>query len=92
MTFITTGAITVFDPSALASAVLPSFNYLDLAFFYDLFENVQLRAGVNNVFDVDPPIVPGFTPSPTGNQNGFTYPGNYDTAGRFIFTGINVRF
>ena len=87
-----TGAITVFDPSALASAVLPSFNYLDLAFFYDLFDNVQLRAGVNNVFDVDPPIVPGFTPSPTGNQNGFTYPGNYDQAGRFIFTGINVRF
>ncbi len=88
----TTGAITPTDPTTSASASLPAVSYLDLAVFYDLFENVQLRAGVNNIFDVDPPIVPGFGPSPTGNQSANSYPGNYDLSGRFIFTGINVRF
>jgi len=87
-----TGAITVVDPATLASAVLESESYLDLAVFYDLFENVQLRAGVNNIFDNDPPITPQFVPSPTGNNSANSYPGNYDLAGRFIFTGINVRF
>lgn len=88
----TTGAVTPVASGALASASLPAQSYLDLAVFYDLFENVQLRAGVNNVFDNDPPIVPAFGPSPTGNQSANSYPGNYDLAGRFIFTGINVRF
>ncbi len=87
-----TGDITPVADGVLASATLPAVSYLDLAFFYDLFENVQLRAGVNNVFDVDPPFVPGFGPSPTGNQSANSYPGNYDLGGRFIFTGINVRF
>lgn len=88
----TTGAITTVDPGTLASAELDAESYVDLAVFYDLFDNVQLRAGVNNVFDNDPPIVPGFGPSPTGNQSANSYPGNYDLAGRFIFTGINIRF
>ena len=87
-----TGAITTVDPTTSASAHLESESYLDLAFFFDVFENVQLRAGVNNVFDNDPPIVPSFGPSPTGNQSANSYPGNYDLSGRFIFTGINVRF
>ncbi len=87
-----TGVITAADPNVLASASLDSESYLDLSAFWDLTESVQLRAGVNNVFDNDPPIVPGFGPSPTGNNSANSYPGNYDLAGRFIFTGINVRF
>lgn len=88
----TTGAVTPVADGVLASASLPAQSYVDLAVFYDLFENVQLRAGVNNVFDNDPPIVPAFGPAPTGNQSANSYPGNYDLAGRFIFTGINIRF
>ncbi len=86
-----TGAITVFTPGTLASAKLPSQNYFDVAAFWDIAENVRIRAGVNNLFDVDPPIVPGFGPSPTGNQTSESF-NNYDTEGRFIFTGINIRF
>ncbi len=87
----TTGAITVFAPGTLASATLPSQSYFDLAASWDIAENVRLRAGVNNVLDTDPPIVPGFGPSPTGNQTSESF-NNYDTEGRFIFTGINIRF
>jgi outer membrane receptor protein involved in Fe transport len=87
-----TGAVTPVDPTTSASAILESESYLDLAFFYDLTENVRLRAGVNNVFDNDPPVVPSFGPAPTGNQSANSYPGNYDLAGRFIFTGINIQF
>ncbi len=87
-----TGAITTFAPSALASASLDSESYIDLAAFWDIAENVRLRAGVNNVLDNDPPIVPSFGPSPTGNQSANSYPGNYTLSGRYIFTGINIRF
>lgn len=88
----TTGVITPFAASALASASLDSESYVDLAAFWDIAENVRLRAGVNNVFDNDPPIVPTFGPGATGNASANSFPGTYTLAGRYIFTGINVRF
>ncbi len=86
-----TGAITL-DTASFA-AEIPSFSYFDVAAFWDVAENVRLRAGVNNLLDRDPPLVPGFaTVGPTGNSSGNTYPGNYDVIGRFIFVGANLRF
>jgi iron complex outermembrane recepter protein len=86
-----TGALTLFGPGALASETLPAQSYFDVAAFWDIAENVRLRAGVNNLFDTDPPIVPSFGPGSTGGGTAESF-GNYDTAGRFIFTGVNIRF
>jgi outer membrane receptor for ferrienterochelin and colicin len=37
---------------------VPAYNYFDLAATYSLFNhNLNLRAGVNNIFDVNPPMV-----------------------------------
>ena len=67
-----------------------SFNYIDFAAIYPVNENVTLRAGVNNVFDVEPPLTSSAGPSIFGNGN--TFPGVYDALGRFVFAGATVTF
>lgn len=62
--------------------------YLDLAATWNVLESTQLRLGVNNVFDKEPPLLPG---APAGSANGNAYP-NYDMLGRYIFMGVNVSF
>jgi outer membrane receptor protein involved in Fe transport len=52
---------------------------------------LDLRFGVNNIFDRDPPIVDNANlPGIIGNGN--TFPQVYDFAGRYIFAGASVRF
>ncbi len=63
-------------------------NYFDLAFNYDLNENVDLRLGVNNLFAVQPPTS---TNVGTGTGNNNTYPGLFDV-NRFIFVGAKLNF
>ncbi len=65
-----------------------TFNYIDLSANLQVTESVNLRAGVNNVLDNDPPL---FTSAGTGTGNGNTFPGTYDI-GRFMFVGMNIRF
>ena len=65
-----------------------TFNYIDLSANLQVTESVNMRAGVNNIFDNDPPF---FTSSGTGTGNGNTFPGTYDI-GRFMFVGLNIRF
>jgi outer membrane receptor protein involved in Fe transport len=74
-------------------------NYIDLAATYTLFEMVNLRAGVNNVFDKDPPLTtagnanrPGSSLCPAGPCNGNTYPGAWDALGRYIWAGATIDF
>jgi outer membrane receptor protein involved in Fe transport len=53
-----------------------------------------MHAGVNNVFDKDPPIVDSnsFGISAPAFGNGNTYPQVYDSLGRTIFIGITADF
>ena len=64
-------------------------HYIDLSARYELSEQMSLRAGVNNVFDKEPPIssVVGTAPG-----NGNTYPTVYDALGRYLFVGATVDF
>jgi len=90
-----TGAITTFSDAGngnLTSAVLESQSYLDLAVFWDATDNIQLRFGVNNVLDNDPPLVPSFGPSPTANVEGNTVAGVFESAGRFLFVDAKFNF
>jgi iron complex outermembrane receptor protein len=64
---------------------LPSKNYFDLSVTYDLGDKAEIYAGVNNVFDADPPIVAGF------GGYGNTFPATYDYAGMSFFLGVNVK-
>jgi outer membrane receptor protein involved in Fe transport len=73
---------------------LHAYNYFDLAFTYKVRDNLTLRAGCNNLFDTDPPIVDanniGISGPPYGNAN--TFPGVYDSLGRNIFVGLTANF
>jgi len=63
-------------------------NYFDLSGQYYASERVTFRGGINNLLDVDPPLS---TETGAGFGNGNTYPGVYDSLGRFLFFGVNVK-
>ena len=70
---------------------LESTSYLDLAAIWDVRNEVQIRAGINNITDVDPPIAGnGAGPSIAGNGN--TFPGMYDALGRYWFVAAGIQF
>ena len=67
---------------------LPNINYLDLSAAYHGWKGVDVRAGVNNLFDRDPPLVP-VTIQPGGAAN--TY-GTYEALGRQLYLAFTARF
>ena len=70
------------------NARVGSVSYLDLSAIWTLNKTLELRAGVNNVLDRDPPVIPAEI---TGTGSGNVYP-NYDTLGREVFVGFTARF
>jgi len=73
---------------SIIDARLPSVSYFDLTATWKVYKGIELRAGVNNLFDKDPPILP------TGNnlsQNLNIYP-TYDVLGRELFVGFKAKF
>jgi outer membrane receptor protein involved in Fe transport len=62
---------------------------LDIAGTWNYSDSLILRAGVNNLLDRDPPLVPN---GPSGEANGNTYPGQYDALGRYLFAGFTYTF
>ena len=68
---------------------IPTYNYFDLAVTKTFPHGLQLRAGVNNIGDKDPPAIAAGVLESFGNGN--TYPGVYDTLGRTIFVGATVN-
>jgi len=72
---------------------IASFDYLDFALTWDATNSIRLSAGVNNIFDRNPPILAsgGKTTGPTGPLNGNTFDGIYDSLGRYFFMGITLK-
>ncbi len=69
---------------------LGSRNYFDLATSLRVREDFVFRAGVNNVFDRDPPLTTSTAIEDGGNGN--TYPQFYDATGRYLFLSATVGF
>ena len=68
---------------------LKAVSYIDLAAIWDVRESVQIRAGINNLFDKAPPIG-GNGAGPSINGNGNTFPGMYDALGRYWFIAAGL--
>ena len=68
--------------------LLPSRSYMDVSAIWKVREQLTLRAGVNNVFDQDPPLV---NAAIAGSGLPNTYP-NYDLLGRRLFVGLTAQF
>jgi outer membrane receptor protein involved in Fe transport len=68
---------------------IPAQNYFDLTLTARIGDHYNFRAGVNNVFDREPPIATHL-PGTVGSGN--TYPQVYDSMGRYIFAGVTLDF
>ena len=51
---------------------------------------VDLRAGVRNLFDKDPPITDNNS-APASDINGNTFPNTYDAVGRVLYVGATIK-
>jgi len=73
---------------------LPSEDYFDIAGTWTARPGLEFRAGVNNVFDKNPPTMDsntwGVSAPPFGNGN--TFPGVYDALGRTFFVGVTAKY
>jgi len=67
---------------------LRSQNYFDVAAVVRVRKGFDLRLGVNNVRDRQPPLVISNTAAGDGPYNANTYPTWYDALGRYIFASV----
>ncbi|WP_100658164.1 TonB-dependent receptor plug domain-containing protein [Alteromonas flava] len=70
---------------------IDAYDYIDLFGSYQINDYITLTAGVDNLFDDDPPAL-GNQIGDTSSNSGNTFPSNYDTLGRIYKAGINFRF
>ena len=68
-------------------AVIGSYSYIDLAATWHIRENFEVRGGINNITDKDPPVVP-FLIQP-GGANAYSA---YDQLGRQLFVAFTAKF
>ena len=67
---------------------ISAYSYFDLSATYTIRPGFTLRAGINNIFDKDPPLLDD---SVTGSGTPNTY-NNYDLLGRAVFVGLTADF
>jgi outer membrane receptor protein involved in Fe transport len=67
-------------------AHIPGYSYLDLTAVAHPLSNIELRLGVNNVLDKDPPLLPTQLANEAQNN---TY-NSYDTLGRQLYVAFTV--
>jgi outer membrane receptor protein involved in Fe transport len=71
---------------------IPAYDYIDLAGDWNIRDGVDFHAGVNNIFDKNPPLVYSAIAGPSELGNGNTFPGTYDSLGRAIFVGVTIKY
>ena len=69
-------------------AEFPSFSYFDLAGTWNATEDIQVRLGINNILDKDPPLG---TVEVVGGGAANTY-SMYDAMGRQVFMSVSAKF
>jgi outer membrane receptor protein involved in Fe transport len=73
----------------LPPTTLDSQNYVDVSGSWAATEWLNVRLGVSNLFDKEPPFVPQGV---TARENGNTYPSAYDALGQYWFFAASVEF
>lgn len=74
------------ENNALPLRSIGAWNYFDIAASVDIDERMTINAGVNNLFDKDPPVLGAQA------EQGNTLPSFFDVLGRDFFVGVNFRF
>ena len=78
---LTNGAFDRFNAS------IGAYSYFDLAVTWQATPQIEFRAGMNNIFDKDPPII-GDQITGTGTPNTYN---NYDLLGRTVFIALTAK-
>jgi outer membrane receptor protein involved in Fe transport len=87
------------DPQLSASfyqstSHIPGYNYIDLSLAAPVTSNVDIRVGVNNLADKNPPLIlnGSLSDCPNNTCNDNTWVGTYDTLGRYLYAHVSVKF
>lgn len=72
------------------NARIAGISYLDMSAVWHAASGVDVRLGVNNLLDKDPPLVPSFDIS--GNAGPANSWGTYDYLGRQLFVAFSAKF
>jgi len=72
------------------NARIPGYSYLDLTAVWHALHNLEVRAGVTNLLDKDPPLIPSY--DITGNSGPANSWGAYDYLGRQLFVAFTAKF
>jgi outer membrane receptor protein involved in Fe transport len=75
-----------------ADTKLAAQDYFDVTTVFRVGKQFELRLGVNNVLDRQPPLIVRNTAAGGGPANGNTYPEWYDALGRYIFASAAMNF
>jgi iron complex outermembrane recepter protein len=67
---------------------IPNYSYLDLNVAWNVWKGVQIRGGVNNMLDKDPPVI---TSEITAGGAANTYE-TYDLMGRQLYLAVTAKF
>ena len=78
-------------------AQIAAYNYIDLETSFAITKIVRLQLGVNNIADKSPPLITGadcaaVSGTPGVACNGNTWPGTYDSLGRYLFAHVTAQF
>ncbi len=84
------GPVSADERTPILVRRIPAYDYLDLTLSVDVSDRYTLRAGVQNLFDTDPPLVGSRAGSPVVNA-GNSFPGVYDVRGATVFVGVSAR-
>lgn len=80
------GAYPVYGAPLYVNSTIPAYNYLDFAVTYNPIKNLELRGGINNFLDKDPPLAFG---DAAGGYNTYSI---YDLVGRQVFLSFTAKF
>lgn len=69
-------------------ARIPGYNYLDLTGTVHVTDTIDVRAGVQNLFDKDPPLLPAQVTNSTQSNTFLAY----DQLGRQLFVAFTAKF
>jgi len=83
--------LTIHGIEDCPDARIAPYDYFDLSADWTVREGVDLRAGVNNIFDIEPPVI-GSQALPIGVGNGNTFTGIYDYLGRTVFVAATIKY
>jgi iron complex outermembrane receptor protein len=91
------GAVSTPETNTVLGA--PSYSIVDLAGLWNITDSLQLRLGVDNLFDKDPPIINRNPAAPNGMTGGTLDPnagngpgGYWDVLGRRYYVGLKASF